>query len=179
MNAFAEFADSTVSDARRKMLERADQQASRTAQLRGEREATPLGRKKKAEAGQMKIYRRARRDEWRAAVESDYGERLVALRRGLKAETKPAAFIALVTSSDWLPDAPRTTRLVAKGLVMKAVIVLREKAGFEFIDDAVFGQPPTVLEVCFAFIDGGPDATAAASGSSVSGSTAPLSEAAV
>lgn len=130
--------------------------AERAAQQKGEREAAPLAKKRAEKAVLMRGWRKARREEWRRTVAGDFGPDLVTFRKAMRRfdETQAQEFVVFVLSQDWLQSMPRQAKAVARGLVTQAVIRLRSKAGFEFIDDALPGEPPTALEICHAFIGG-------------------------
>lgn len=135
----------------------AERRAERAAQAKGEREASPLARKRKEKAELSRRWRKTRREEWRSIISSSQGAALVEFRRTLKRfdDAQPnagQAFVALVHEHEWLRHLPKVAKAVARGLVTQAVIRIRAKAGFEFIDDALPGEAPTALERCHAFI---------------------------
>ena len=134
----------------------AEAQAERRAQQKGEREAAPLARKQKEKAILTRRWKQARREEWKATLETDYGIRFAELRRGLKRfeASEAEAFVEFVHSQAWLQTLPKKLQLIAIGLLQEATIRIRAKAGYEFIDDALPGEPPTALQRCCAFVRG-------------------------
>lgn len=130
--------------------------AEKAAQIKGERlaDASPLEKARAEKQVLTRRWKQARREEWKRAAGGDFGPELVAFRKALKHfdETQSAEFLDFVLRQDWLRGLPKTSRAVARGLVTQAVIRIRARAGFEFIDDSLPGEPPTVLERAHAFI---------------------------
>ena len=156
-NPFEDLAQAQMVRATKRMHERAEKKLAKFTSL-SQAPMVPTGLEKKQQESsrQFRLYRRAKRAEYRAQLDGPYRNQWRALSRVLRRLTlnNSSVLIEHVHNAEWLRQAGREERYIALSIIAHAIARLRIRNGYEPFDDSIPGEEPTAYELIYDMLRG-------------------------
>lgn len=110
---------------------------------------TGLTKKRSENSKLYRLYRRAKRADYRKHLGGPLRTEWLALSRLLRKLSfdNPQEIVDYVAQAEWLHNADRDTKYMALSIIGHTISRLRVRNGYAPFDDSCYGEEPTAFEI--------------------------------